>query len=264
MMLRAMRLRDPITRYCNIFSYAVPFSLSDSEWLQVGYLIDIVRPFNFFTSTVGKTRDVTLPYALPIYDELFERLTECRRRLNAKIHRYPWAQQLIDGIDAAEEKLDSYYNKTYSNLGSFYGIGALLNPAYKSKVFNKQYCWLDFEQQDWETEFEEQFENLFEQSYAGNQEEPNTQATRLQALRHTNINPLAAALERSRSNRMLLLRAQPLDLDDEDDTSVSNVSEARQWLSNSQFFSTNLYTNQYWSNILQRLTPVHLCLCGKS
>jgi hypothetical protein len=84
-----------------------------------------------------------LPYALSIYNELYKRLAESRCRLFAKKRKYTCVRQLIDGINAAEEKIDTYYNKTYGNLWSLYGIGALLNPAVKGECFRKEFCWLD-------------------------------------------------------------------------------------------------------------------------
>ena len=239
MMIRAVRLQEAINRFCTTFSYALPFSLSKLEWKQVGYLIDLVRPFNFFTTSVGKTRDITLPYALPIYDELFERLTESRRRLRGKVQRYPWVQKLIEGVDAAESKLDFYYNKTYSNLGSIYGIGALLCPSLKSTVFDKDYCWLDFSLKDWRIEYEEQLEELYQKRYS----QQDTRANRLRDLRETNINPLVAALDRSRNNRILGARSQPLDQDEED----IPISEVAQWLETSKFY-TNLYNSRSGPN----------------
>ena len=135
-----MRLREAIDKFCIEYALAKVLALRNSEWRQVGYLIDLVCPFNFFTTTVGKTKGVTLLYVLRIYDELFERLTESRRRLEAKVAFRPWIRPLLRGINAAEGKLDKYYNKSYSNLGSLYGIGAILNPASKLTAFNREYC----------------------------------------------------------------------------------------------------------------------------
>jgi len=85
MLVRAMRLREAITSFCTTHKKANVFSLTRLEWKQIGYLIDILRPFNFFTNTVGKTKGTTLPYGLRVFDELYERLTESRRRLQKKV-----------------------------------------------------------------------------------------------------------------------------------------------------------------------------------
>jgi hypothetical protein len=89
---------------------------------------------------MGKTKGITLPYALGIYDELYKRLFESRRRLEAKVSKYSWVLQLIKGIKAAEQKLNTYYKKIYSDLGSVYIIGVILNPKSKLDSFDLEYC----------------------------------------------------------------------------------------------------------------------------
>ena len=190
-MIRALRLRQAIDIFCIDYTDAKVFALSDLEQKQIGYLVDIVRLFNFFTTTVGKTKSVTLPYGLAIYDELFERLMESRRRLKAKEHKYPWVTALIEGIDAAQAKLDHYYNKTYTDLGSFYSIGAILNPNSKLIVFDPEYCWLNFDIKNWQNEFEDQFRELYRRDYS----HYNNDSTHLKHLREVNMDPLVLILD---------------------------------------------------------------------
>jgi hypothetical protein len=234
MMVRAMRLREVIDRFCSTEYSARVFALTELEWKQIGYLIDIVRPFNFFTTSVGKTKGVTLPYGLAIYDELYERLTESRRRLKAKVQSYPWVNTLIEGIDAAEAKLDIYYNKMYSDIGSFYALGAILNPNTKLKAFDPDFCWLDFKAKDWQFEFEDQFRELYRQSYR----QDSSSAERLRVIRQVNMDPLALMLNRSRYTRDI--RRQSSDGVNEEE----NEDEVDRWLRMSTYcFYTNLYTN---------------------
>jgi hypothetical protein len=228
-----MRLRGAINKFCIEYSPAKPFTLSELEWKQIGYLIDLVRPFQFFTTTVGKTKSVTLPYALAIYDELFERLNESRRRLKAKASRLEWIGVLIQGIDAAEAKLDVYYNKTYSNLGSLYGIGAILNPRTKSDCFDKEYCWLDSYAKDWKLEFEDQFRALYHRDYA----DRGSRLDYLRGLREENMDPLALMLDRSRVSR---------DMAGQSSSQRAFNDKVDEWFAMSKLsIYTNYYTNLY-------------------
>jgi hypothetical protein len=111
-------------------------------------LIDILWPFNFFTQIVGRTKGITLPYILSIYNKLFECLSESCYRLLVKALSYTWVKLLIQGISAAEDKLDNYYHKTYSNLRSIYSIGAILNLKLKLEAFDPNFCWLDLTSRD--------------------------------------------------------------------------------------------------------------------
>jgi hypothetical protein len=189
-----MRLQEAINKFCTDEYTARFFYLSPLEWEQIGYLIDLVRPFNFFTTNIGKTKSVTLPYGLGIYDELFEQLTESRRRLKAKAIKSPWVNTLISSIDAAEKKLDKYYNKMYSDVGSFYALGAILNPNKKLEAFNPDHCWLDTKSRNWQAEYEAQFRELYQQSYA----QKSSAIGRLENLRELNMDPLAIVLDRGR------------------------------------------------------------------
>jgi hypothetical protein len=223
MILRALRLKESINQFCSAYDPAKPFSFSALEWKKIGYLADLLRPFNFFTTTIGKTTSVTLPYALSIYDELFEHLQESRRVLTKKSVAQLWVKDLIGAINAAEAKLDTYYNKTYSSLGSLYGIGAILDPKSKLKSFEEDYCWLNFKTVDWAKEFERQFRSLYDTEY----KEKSTNADRLSQIREVNHDPLALALSRKRFTRDI---QNPYRKDD--DFSLSEVDE---WLAMSMF-----------------------------
>ena len=84
MIIRVIRLCEAIDLFYTEYTPTAPLILLRTEWKQIGYLINIIRLFNFFIIIVRKTKSVTLPYTLQIYDELFKRLTESRRRLKAK------------------------------------------------------------------------------------------------------------------------------------------------------------------------------------
>ena len=140
MLIRALRLREAIGIYCqNDRNKAKHFVLSELEWDKIEYLVDLLRPFNFFTETVGKTKSVTIHNALRVYDALFERLVEYRRRLTLLQEDKLWVTSLIDGLDAAEVKLLKYYNRMYDDAGSLYGIATLLDPTKKGKYFHPDY-----------------------------------------------------------------------------------------------------------------------------
>ncbi len=159
-------------------------------------MLDIARPFVFFTQSIGKSSSPTLPYVLETYDSLFERLNESHRRLTSLTQRESTVAvtSLLSGIKAAQAKLDFYYNKVYGNLGSLYGIGAILNPERKLDVFDPEFCWLDPTEKDWKVEFEEQFRVLYTRDYG--KQSYNT--VHLQQLRDDTRDLLAIVLSFSR------------------------------------------------------------------
>jgi hypothetical protein len=228
MIVRALHLRPVINRYCQEKEYATPFSLQETEWKQIEYLVDLVRPFNFLTSTVGKTKGITLPYALGIYDQLYESLFESRRRLVAKRRKYPWVEQLIKGIEAAEAKIDKYYQKSYGDLGSVYAIGAILNPKTKLDSFDPEYCWLNPAGVEWREEFEGQFREM----YCRNYKDKARSVEHLQHIRDANIDPLALMLDRTRVMRDLRRQSSSQLLEDAEESCL----EVDEWLGMSKLY----------------------------
>ena len=70
MLIQAIRLRGPIDEYCKTEEAKV-FALSADEWKQVEYLVDLMKPFNFFTHSMGMLRGPTVGHVYKVYDALF-------------------------------------------------------------------------------------------------------------------------------------------------------------------------------------------------
>jgi hypothetical protein len=163
MLLRYIELRPTIDKFTTDFGPATMFKLQPTEWTQLMYLTDVTRHFSFWTTNIGTATDSRVGYVLSIYDELFEALEECHRRL--KPIQEPWVKELINGIDMAILKLQKYYNKTYEDLGSFYALGAILSPRMKMGAFSPQHCWL-VEPENWKTKFEDELQTLYTMYYS--------------------------------------------------------------------------------------------------
>lgn len=195
MMERAVLLQETINKFTTEYTPANMFTLNSQEWKYITYLIDVTRHFGFWTANIGKATGSRLGYVLTAYDELFEGLEECCRRL--KPLRDPWIPDLLKGIDKAMQKLDKYYNKTYSATGSFYAFGAILSPRLKMTIFNPEYCWLD-PNVDWQERFEGELRELYFQHYADREVlGPVQQKSRY---REVDVDPMALLLSRKRGS----------------------------------------------------------------
>ena len=190
-----MRLRRTITAFTQEYSKANPFQLSDSEWIQSGFLIDVTQFFAFCTTNISKSRGSSIQYVYGLYDELFEHLHESVRRLEPFATQYSWVPNLIYGVESATEKLDKYYNACYNDLGSLYAFGTILWPQAKLSSFDPKYCWLDPNRRDWKNTFENQFHRVFRRDYS------NLEVQSVRVSRPINKDPIALLLHRSRSRR---------------------------------------------------------------
>ena len=192
MMLRAVLLQEAIDKFTTEFTPANIFSISAQEWRHITYLIDVTRQFSFWTSNIGVASGARLGFVLPAYDELFEGLEECTRRL--KPLQDPWIPKLLKAIDKAVQKLDKYYTKSCRGIGNFYAFGAILSPRIKMEAFNPRYCWLN-PTTNWQQHFEGELRSLYTQHYA-NQERTNQHQAQYSEL---DKDPMALLLNRKRS-----------------------------------------------------------------
>ncbi|PQM43548.1 hypothetical protein VC83_09675 [Pseudogymnoascus destructans] len=116
MLLRAQQLKSTINQYTRGDHGAHMFRLGEVEWKHIEYIIDLTRPFNFFTTNIGSSAGPTVCYTLRVYQKLLSTLEGTWHRLRHKT--YPWVAKMTLAIDAAEKKIKKYYNKLYTNTGS--------------------------------------------------------------------------------------------------------------------------------------------------
>jgi hypothetical protein len=90
---------------------------------------------------------------------------------------------LVAVIELAELKLEKYFKKVYTNLGSVYGIAAILDLSNKLRGFNPSYMWLSprlTQETSWQEEYRAQITKLFKEKYVSE----TTQSERLEVLQY--------------------------------------------------------------------------------
>ncbi|KAJ5152474.1 hypothetical protein N7492_009754 [Penicillium capsulatum] len=133
MLRRARRLRNIIDKYCRDHEYP-QFKITDVEWRQIDYLVDLTKPFFQFTMALMKTKDVTIHSVFLVYRKLLEHIERSNQKLKKKTT--PWKKDMYGALLVAKQKLKEYYEKTYRDHGFLYGTGTLLAPQYKLAVFD--------------------------------------------------------------------------------------------------------------------------------
>jgi hypothetical protein len=186
MLLRARFLKDSIERFVQQTPAAHKFALSTTEWHLLEYIIDVTRPIAFMTASVGESTGPSVHLGFRVFDYIFEKLHEAHRRLVEKEHtkNLYYVAPLVAAIELAELKLEKYFKKVYTNLGSVYGIAAILDPSNKLRGFNPSYMWLSprsTQETSWQEEYRAQITKLFKEKYASE----TTQSERLEVLQHT-------------------------------------------------------------------------------
>ena len=138
MLERAWEMKAAIRKWLNLDvnrrRYAV-LVMKDEEWGLVDDLLKILQPFSLITTAIGTTLDVSIHQIFQLYNWLFEQLEVAKETWKTKARNSKYADELLRAIEAAHNKLAEYYGKTDGDSGTFYNLGAILNPSTKLSLY---------------------------------------------------------------------------------------------------------------------------------
>src|SRR5438552_9396689 len=129
MLRRAYKLREFIELWLDDNQHHANLKLSDMEWRQIEYLIQITYAYRQFGDAISKSRGVTIHNVFTIYDRLFNYLEDTTTKLQCK--HTPWKLSMLSALEAAKRKLSDYYSKTYHECGDIYSSATILSPEFK-------------------------------------------------------------------------------------------------------------------------------------
>lgn len=141
MLRRAKRLQTVCDEFCMQYSRH-DLQLGQEEWRQVDYLLAITKPFYTFTTTLSKSKDITVHTIFGIYNNLFSHLEKSMAKLAPK--KVNWKTAMLSALKQAKSKLSQYYSMTDEIPGDLYAIGTILTPQNKLHFFStKEWepCW---------------------------------------------------------------------------------------------------------------------------
>jgi hypothetical protein len=138
--------------------------LDADEWRQIDYLLWITQLFFDFTLELSKTKDATTHHVFRIYNKLFEHLERSIRQLERK--KVPWKRTMREALEAAREKLASYYKQTDTIQGDLYAVGTMLAPVNKFQFFATN---------DWDDQWRDQYRQSFKKALSPYQERLSSQ-----------------------------------------------------------------------------------------
>lgn len=127
-------------------------ALDDEEWQQIDYLLWITQPFFEFTTELSKTKDITTHYVFEIYNKHFEHFEQSSTQLQRKW--VPWKKNMLQALEAAQQKLRDYYSETDNIQGDLYAICTMLAPANKLQFFQSNE-W----DENWARRYRQSFED---------------------------------------------------------------------------------------------------------
>ncbi|EED14570.1 conserved hypothetical protein [Talaromyces stipitatus ATCC 10500] len=152
MLRRTKRLQAIFIPFCTEWERP-DLLLNNEEWRQVDYLIWITHPFYEFTTELSKTKDVTTHHVFKIYNLLFKHLESTIIQLKRK--SIPWKKNMLQALEAGQEKLDYYYSMTDAIPGDLYAVSTMLAPDNKFKFFQTK---------NWDDELRVRYRESFKES----------------------------------------------------------------------------------------------------
>ena len=133
MLRRAKRLRSVLDGFCA--QYSRPnLQPSQEEWRQIDYLLAITQPFFTFTTTLSKTKDITVYTIFGIYNKLFSYLERSMAQLARK--KVSWKTLILSALKQAKLKLSEYYSMTDNIPDDLYAISTILASQNKLHIFS--------------------------------------------------------------------------------------------------------------------------------
>jgi hypothetical protein len=92
-----------------------PLFTTQDEWTIVKYVIEVLRPFRYWTFWMSKRHTVTLHHVITVYNDMFDHMDGVMRALAKK--KTPWKQDMIFAVKLACQKLSKYYAEVTPTTG---------------------------------------------------------------------------------------------------------------------------------------------------
>jgi len=79
-----------------------PLFTTQDEWTIVKYLVDVLRPFRYWTMWMSTRHTVTLDHVITVYNDMFNHMDGMMRALAKK--KTPWKEDLLFAVKFAPQK----------------------------------------------------------------------------------------------------------------------------------------------------------------
>lgn len=165
---RAYRLREFTQEWLKNPKYAEYRALctTQDEWTVVQYVMEVLRPFRYWTLWMSKRHTVTLHHVITIYNDMFDHMDGVLRALAKK--KTAWKRDIYFALRSARTKLTKYYSTVTPETGVLLIIAHLLDPYRKLRTFIKWDKAMDVgpdEDDSYTSQYKETFIKYVESQY---------------------------------------------------------------------------------------------------
>jgi hypothetical protein len=220
------RVRLPLTgvhpRVASEPKYAEYQSLftTHHEWTIVKYVMEVLKPFRYWTLWMSKRNTVRLHHVITMYNDMFN-YTDCVMGALAK-RGTPWKEELFFALKLARQNISKYYAEVTPTTGMLLVSAHILDPFRMLRSCRKWDKGMDIYPEDetsYTTQYQETFLKYVENEYcAKHQLVPVNKLKREPTSNHV---PSATAS----GSHQKYVDLYDLSRDDEEDLMPNNVAE---------------------------------------
>jgi hypothetical protein len=134
---RAYRLCEFTREWLQNPKYAEyrPLFPTQDEWTIVKYVMEVLRPFRYWTLWMSKRHTVTLHHVITVYNDIFYHMDGVMRALAKK--KTQWKEDLFFAVKLARQKLSKYHAAVTTMTCMLLSFTQILDPFRKLRSFRK-------------------------------------------------------------------------------------------------------------------------------
>jgi len=128
---RAYRLREFTREWLKNPKYAEyrPLFTTPDEWTILKYVMEVLRPFRYWTLWMSNRHTVTLHHFIIAHNDMFDHMDGVMRALAKK--KSTWKEDMFFAVKLARQKLSKYYAEVTSTMGMVLMSAHILDPFRK-------------------------------------------------------------------------------------------------------------------------------------
>jgi len=135
-----------------------PLFTSPDESTTVKYVMEVMRPFRYWTLWMSKSHTVTFHHVIAVYYDTFHHMDGVMQAL-AK-NNTPWKDDLFFAMTLARQKLSNHYTEVTPSRGMHLISAHILNWFHKLQSFEQWEIGMDITPED-ETSYTTQYQQAF-------------------------------------------------------------------------------------------------------
>jgi len=147
----------------------LPLFTTQDEWTIVQYVMEVLRPFRYWTLWMSKRHTVTLHHVITVYNDMFDHM-DCVMRALAK-KKTQWKEDLFFAVKLAGQKLSKYYAEVTATTAKLLIFAQIIDLCRKLRSFTKWDMGMDNNSEDetlYTTQYLEVFLKCLENGYFAN------------------------------------------------------------------------------------------------